>query len=66
MRYAAGKELKQIPTSLAMCAIAYVTNRWVPEEGITKENYFLRFCLFQRMKELLITTDVDAIKKKSQ
>ncbi|MGI6225925.1 MAG: FAD-dependent oxidoreductase [Peptococcales bacterium] len=66
VRYAAGKELKQIPTSLAIGdAIAYVNEQMGTEEGITKKYTFSGSVYFQRMKELnLYTTDVDAIKKR--
>lgn len=66
VRYAKGKELKQIPTSLAIGdAIAYVNEQMGTEDGITKKYTFSGSVYFQRMKELnLYTTDVNEIKKR--
>jgi hypothetical protein len=66
VRYAKDKELKQIPTSLAIGdAIAYVNEQMGTEDGITKKYTFSGSVYFQRMKELnLYTTDVNEIKKR--
>ncbi|MDN5324287.1 MAG: hypothetical protein PWQ67_2741 [Clostridia bacterium] len=66
VRYAVGKELKEIPTTLAIGdAIAYVNEQMATEEGITKKYTFSGSVYFERMKELgLYTTDVEVIKKR--
>jgi len=66
VRYAAGQELKQIPTTLAIGdAISYVNEQMGTEEGITKKYTFSGSVYFERMKELnLYTTDTNAIKQR--
>ena len=66
VRHAKGKELKQIPTSLAIGdAIAYVNEQMGTEQGITKKYTFSGSVYFERMKELgMYTTDLNAIKQK--
>ncbi|HHW02710.1 MAG TPA: FAD-dependent oxidoreductase [Thermoanaerobacterales bacterium] len=66
VRFAAGKELVQIPTELAVGdAIAYVKEQMKTEEGISKKYTFSGSVYFERMKQLgLYTTDVDAIKQR--
>ncbi|KJS21054.1 MAG: FAD-dependent oxidoreductase [Clostridiaceae bacterium BRH_c20a] len=66
VRYAAKKDLKQIPASLAIGdAIAYVNEQMATEEGLTKKYTFSGSVYFKRMEELkLYTTDLNEIKKK--
>ncbi len=66
VRYAAGKELLEIPTSLAIGdAIAHVNEQMKTETGITKKYTFSGSVYFERMKELgLYTTDVQEIKNR--
>ncbi|MFZ7102822.1 MAG: FAD-dependent oxidoreductase [Peptococcaceae bacterium] len=66
VRYAAGQDLKEIPTSLAIGdAIDFVNKQMATEEGLTKKYTFSGSVYFERMKELgLYTTDVDGIKAK--
>jgi hypothetical protein len=63
VRYAVGKPLLEMPTSLALGdAIAYVREQMQTEEGLMKKYTFSGSVYFERMKELgLYTTDVEAI-----
>lgn len=64
VRYANGKELIELPTSLAAGdAIAHVNDMMKTEDGIKKKYTFSGAQYFKRMQELgLYTTDVAAIK----
>ncbi|MEA4891020.1 MAG: FAD-dependent oxidoreductase [Peptococcaceae bacterium] len=64
VRYAAGKELIEIPTTLAIGdAIDYVGKQMRTEDGIKFKYTFSGSVYFKRMQELgLYTTDVAAIK----
>ncbi|KJS85297.1 MAG: FAD-dependent oxidoreductase [Peptococcaceae bacterium BICA1-8] len=66
VRYAFGKDLVEIPTSLAIGdAINYVKEQMTTEEGLTKKYTFSGSVYFERMKELgFYTTDLDAIRKR--
>ncbi len=66
VRYAVGKELVTIPTSLAIGdAIAHVNDQMKTETGITKKYTFSGSVYFERMKEQgLYTTDVNEIKNR--
>ena len=66
MRFACGKELIEIPTTLAIGdAIDYVGQQMRTEEGIKFKYTFSGSVYFKRMQELgLYVTDVAAIKAK--
>jgi hypothetical protein len=64
VRYAVGKPLLELPTSLVVGdAIAYVREQMQTEEGLMKKYTFSGSVYFERMKELgLYTTNVEAIR----
>lgn len=64
VRYAAGKELLEIPETLAVGdAIAYVNKAMQTEEGMTKKYTFSGSVYFEHMKKMgLYTTNIDEIK----
>jgi len=66
VQWALGKELLELPTTLAIGdAIAYVRDAMETEEGMGKKYTFSGSVYFERMKELgLYTTDVAAIKER--
>ena len=66
VRYAAGKPLLELATSLAVGdAIAYVREQMQTEEGLMQKYTFSGSVYFDRMKELgLYTTDVNAIRER--
>lgn len=66
VRFACGKELIELPTTLAIGdAIDYVGKQMRTEEGIKFKYTFSGSVYFKRMQELgMYTTDVDAIKAK--
>ncbi|ADL07906.1 FAD-dependent oxidoreductase [Thermosediminibacter oceani] len=66
VRYAAGVNLVEIPTDLAVGdAISYVNEQMKTEEGISKKYTFSGSVYFERMKRLgLYTTDIEEIKNR--
>ncbi|MDK2835386.1 MAG: hypothetical protein PWP21_163 [Thermosediminibacterales bacterium] len=64
VRFLAGKELLQLPTSLAVGdAIAHVKEQMATEEGISKKYTFSGSVYFERMKQKnLYTTNIKEIK----
>ena len=66
VRYARGKELKAIPTSISIGdAITHVREMMETDEGMAQKFTFSGANYFKRMKELgLYTTDIPAIKQR--
>lgn len=66
VRYAAGKDLLELPDSLAIGdAIKHVNEQMKTDEGIKKKYTFSGSVYFERMKEKgLYTTDIDEIRNR--